>query len=441
MPFASVSFECWADGTALGEQVAIVGSCGALGNWNPAKCLRLDTRPPCGTPDAASGAIDRIRKKPFPVWSTCAELPLGDLEYKYVVVKGEGEVSWEGDLGGPNRKISVNSADKFVVRDKYWYPAPSWTTPGAFQVEGSGATKLPSPTLSNIYCCSFNIRYDTPESQEHDKEDRWDLRKDAIIKFLHRRSFDIIGFQEPCVHQVQWLFEQLWKDGYSYVGTGRESDGSGEAAAIFYKDDKLELRRWKTSWLSGKPNEAGSLLPGASHCPRTLTCLELHGNIQGRTYRISCFNTHLDFVGLKEKNFKVQTAMAELALRLMDDFCPTDLVPSLRVLTGDFNSVRTAERSPYAVITKAGYQDAGQDDTLPTFQGFDLKGGTCQANNEIGTIDFIFAKGQALKVMDFEAVQENYVREGEKRTRQFSDHLPIAARIGFPVTVSPYPVR
>eukprot|EP00440_Ansanella_granifera_P056315 gb/GFBE01061035.1/.p1 GENE.gb/GFBE01061035.1/~~gb/GFBE01061035.1/.p1 ORF type:complete len:431 (+),score=76.02 gb/GFBE01061035.1/:1-1293(+) len=430
MSFASFDFECWADKTALGEQIGVVGSCDALGNWNPAACLRLHTRPPCGVLDAGSGSVDNamVRAKPFPVWCSRAELPLGDVEYKYVVVTADGDVSWEGDLGGPNRIISVNSSGLYAVRDKFWYPTPSWTNAGAFQEKGSGAIEMPPAEMSNIYVCSFNIRYDTPESQVHDEEDRWDLRKEAVIEFLQQRSFDIIGFQEPCVHQVQWLFEQLWKDGYSYVGTGREKDGTGEATAIFYREDKLELRRWKTSWLSETPNAAGSLLPGASHCPRTLTCLELNGNIQGTMQRVCCFNTHLDFVGLKEKHFAVQTTMAEIALRLMDDFCSA--APSLRIFTGDFNSDRISERSPHAVITKAGYQDAGEGDTLPTFQGFDLKGGTCAANNELGTIDYIFVKGQGLKAMDFEAIQDNYIRAGEKRSRQFSDHLPIAARIG-----------
>lgn len=76
--------------TEMGEDVRVVGSVPALGSWNPALALRMQT-------DANS----------YPLWKSGSGLVVdADIEYKYVVARAasEGEVRWE-DCS--NRRIPV----------------------------------------------------------------------------------------------------------------------------------------------------------------------------------------------------------------------------------------------------------------------------------------------------------------------------------------------
>ncbi len=78
--------------TEMGEQIGLCGAGEALGNWNPARCVRLTTQ------------ADR-----YPLWSgevAVGEPPLEStefLEYKYLRLKPDGRVVWE-DLRS-NRRV------------------------------------------------------------------------------------------------------------------------------------------------------------------------------------------------------------------------------------------------------------------------------------------------------------------------------------------------
>ncbi|WP_440711498.1 glycoside hydrolase family 15 protein [Herbiconiux sp. YIM B11900] len=72
--------------TVWGENVFVVGSIPALGNWDPAKAIRLSS---AGYPD----------------WSVRVSLPAGTaIEYKFIKVDGAGKVVWES---GSNRQNTL----------------------------------------------------------------------------------------------------------------------------------------------------------------------------------------------------------------------------------------------------------------------------------------------------------------------------------------------
>ncbi|KAL4943984.1 hypothetical protein BDV06DRAFT_220753 [Aspergillus oleicola] len=84
----AVTFEVSAS-TAWGEEIRLVGSTWALGNWDSARGIAF--------------ATDRYSSSQ-PIWYATVRLAAGQtVEYKYIRVRG-GEVLWEGDL---NRQLNV----------------------------------------------------------------------------------------------------------------------------------------------------------------------------------------------------------------------------------------------------------------------------------------------------------------------------------------------
>lgn len=86
--------------TQPGEDVRVVGCSSQLGDWMPARGVRLQT-----TPDT------------YPFWKSESIALSEDTEYKYVVVKSqkEGEVRWEGCA---NRRIpTTNHYHSITVED------------------------------------------------------------------------------------------------------------------------------------------------------------------------------------------------------------------------------------------------------------------------------------------------------------------------------------
>ncbi|KAL4802602.1 Six-hairpin glycosidase-like protein [Aspergillus unguis] len=99
----SVTFEVSAS-TTPGEDIRVVGSTDALGNWDSARGLIFHT--------------DRYSSSE-PIWWAQVRIPTGEtVEYKYIRVRG-GNVIWEGDV---NRQLNVPSAcgERSVYRREYW---------------------------------------------------------------------------------------------------------------------------------------------------------------------------------------------------------------------------------------------------------------------------------------------------------------------------------
>ena len=97
---------------------------------------------------------------------------------------------------------------------------------------------------------SYNIRYDSP----NDGENRWDLRKDELVKLLEYYHPDFIGIQEAMPHQFKFIAQHI--DNYKYVGHGRDGfDSDSEATPIFYDANKFKLLGKDIFWLSSTPQK------------------------------------------------------------------------------------------------------------------------------------------------------------------------------------------
>ena len=88
---------------------------------------------------------------------------------------------------------------------------------------------------------TFNMRYANKEDSTNGNG--WGQRYPYIAQLIQFHGFDIFGTQECLYHQLQDLKRLM--PGYDYIGVGRE-DGkqAGEHAAIFYRTDKFEVKKY-----------------------------------------------------------------------------------------------------------------------------------------------------------------------------------------------------
>ena len=112
---------------------------------------------------------------------------------------------------------------------------------------------------------TFNLRCDN----NHDAENRWQFRKGIVLDRLEAEAPDVVGFQEVKPEMADFLRKHL--NGYLCVGCGRGVVYDGENNMIAFRQDKYELMRLETFWLSETPDTPGSRYPNQSDCPRVCT--------------------------------------------------------------------------------------------------------------------------------------------------------------------------
>ena len=259
-----------------------------------------------------------------------------------------------------------------------------------------------------ITVVSFNISY----SDNSDSVSSWEQRKPLIKSFLKNGEFDIISFQEVMNTQLRFLADIL--DDYSVVSAGR-NDGinNGEHCPIFFKTSKFDLLAKSYFWLSGSPEEPGSIDWG-DNLPRIVTWAKLRNERTGHIFFV--FNTRLGH------NEYAQDRSILLLLSKIKSIA--DNVPV--IITGDFNM--TPGSQPYKLITGNWHQyysfsDACQISTFPvtgnpdTYNQFKVKKG-------ISRLDYIFVNGY-LDVLNYKTFQ---ISKGDVF---ISDHYPVMAELKF----------
>jgi endonuclease/exonuclease/phosphatase family metal-dependent hydrolase len=169
---------------------------------------------------------------------------------------------------------------------------------------------------------SFNIRV----ACRRDGPNRWELRREALLRTIQAHFPDLLGCQEVSPQQRKFLEERL---GYAYAcrGEGRNADGGGEQATIFWRSDRFGLEQWWNFWLSPNPYQAGSRGWDAS-MPRICTMARLRCLDDQRSILLA--NTHFDHWGRLARS-----RSAGLVLELLSELAhPEDLL----VLLGDLNA-------------------------------------------------------------------------------------------------------
>src|SRR6187431_2279821 len=148
--------------------------------------------------------------------------------------------------------------------------------------------KAQTETQANVNVMTFNIRYDNPE----DEPNNWEQRKENVLKMIRFNEIDILGTQEVLAHQLKYLAENLTE--YEAIGVGRE-DGKekGEYSPILYNKNKFTLIKSGYFWLSETPEKPGKGWDAA--CERIATWIQVEDKATGK--KLFVLNTHFDHVG------------------------------------------------------------------------------------------------------------------------------------------------
>jgi endonuclease/exonuclease/phosphatase family metal-dependent hydrolase len=245
---------------------------------------------------------------------------------------------------------------------------------------------------------TFNIR----NGRGLDGRNLWWLRRRATAAVINAARPDVAGLQEVYRFQRRYLAGRL--DGCRLVGAGRNDGGArGEAAPVLYRDQRFELQRSETRWLSGTPKVAGSRTWG-NRSPRIVTMAWLRDRGSGE--RLGAVSTHLD-----EASAPARRRSAEAILRWLGE---EDDRPW--VVLGDLNT--TADDDAVRVLLDGGYRD-----TLAGLPGRGPGAGTEHAwkgRDDGKRIDFVLVPARW-------EVREAHIGRERPGGRLPSDHWPVMA--------------
>jgi len=255
----------------------------------------------------------------------------------------------------------------------------------------------------NLKLMTYNIRLDV----DSDGENAWSKRKEYFTSQIQFYSPDIFGVQEALPNQVTYIASAL--PNYNKFGIGREENGTGEAAAIYYKKDRFQVQESNTFWLSETPEKVSRGWDAA--CNRVCT-YGLFKDLKTKKM-FWVFNLHLDHIGEEARVKGVQ-----LVLSKMKEI-NTKKYPAF--LMGDFNS--EPETKQIGEIKKVMDDTKEVSKEKPfgpsgTFNGF--------KHNEPVTLllDYIFiSKNSGL------TIQKHAVLSDSKDLKYPSDHLPVLIEI------------
>lgn len=257
---------------------------------------------------------------------------------------------------------------------------------------------------------TYNIRF--AGNEEIDGVNAWSKRKKLVASMISFHHADIIGLQEALLIQLHDLSEML--PGYSWVGVGRD-DGimHGEFSAIFYRNNRFEVIKDSTFWLSETPNIPS--LGWDAMYPRIVTWAEFRDTQTGKTFFI--FNTHFDHIGITAKKSSSMLIKQKIA-NIVDD--------QPIILTGDFNTqdsteaynvlVSGSENEKHKFFDAQFISKTGHHGSNVTFNGF---GKSIVHSNKI---DFIFVTEELL-IIQHGVVDE--IVDGHYP----SDHMPVVAEM------------
>ena len=208
---------------------------------------------------------------------------------------------------------------------------------------------------------SFNIR----NGAARDGDNRWDNRRDLLLKTIKRFDPDLLATQEGLPAQRKWLEKRL--PGHFTLGRGRNKNGSGEQCTLFLRTSRFAVRGTGTFWLGTRPEEPG-IKGWDAALPRIASWARLGDQPTGKTLQF--VSTHFDHRG---KQARVESAKL-LRRRLGSTARELPLI-----LGGDFNARENsapydallADDSPFTDTFRAVTPTGGPCGTFNGFRGTD----------------------------------------------------------------------
>ena len=161
--------------------------------------------------------------------------------------------------------------------------------------------------------------------------------RDGINDFIHRAGLiydkveaekpEVIAFQEirkPTLELLQKMFPD-----YSFFGTLREKDYTGEGVYTAIRKDACSVLATEVFWLSPTPFAAGSRFADQSKCPRVCLMTKIRHHATNQVFRL--MNLHLDHVSDAARRQGIACVFSFLG-----DYEKRETLPTM--LMGDFNA-------------------------------------------------------------------------------------------------------
>lgn len=267
-----------------------------------------------------------------------------------------------------------------------------------------------------IKVISFNIKRDFGFS--FSQKNSWEKRRSIVAEMIKSSGASIVGVQE-LLPSMRSDVEHLLANDYTILGFGRfhgQKPKDDEHTDIIVRNNDVDIKFYKTFWLSRNPEEEASRALSAVF-PRICTVAEVY--IKDIDQKIRVFNTHFDHISGFARNLGVR-----IILDYINKFNEVDPLPC--ILMGDLNAgintraVRILRENLHSYKTfhlNDVYQHCTPDtisNTLHFFSG-KIKPGR-------SPIDYIFVSD------DFE-VLESHIDTKDFEGQYPSDHYPIIATL------------
>ncbi len=222
-------------------------------------------------------------------------------------------------------------------------------------------------------------------------------RKEDLFALIAEVSPDIICLQEVTVGWKALLSDDRFSE-YSFVGEGRDGNGSGEHNLVCWKKDKYSYISDHTFWLTNTPDKV-SKVPFAKCHNRICTYAHLRDSTGCAEFVIAC--THLD----NRSKYVRRRNTDSLLSNLKSIYTKLPLI-----LCGDINC--EIRDYPYRKITAALHDSMVlAKDAVPhgTFHGFS------ENSCDLSTIDFIFVNDaftvDSYRVLNYRGRSGNFISD------------------------------
>lgn len=268
--------------------------------------------------------------------------------------------------------------------------------------------ETPSPANGKtIRVVSSNIRF---MNNHEDQENGWDRRRKAVVSMMNDVRPAVIGFQECCSIQRDYILERCPE--YAYVDwLIRRNEKNLKPYAAFtdpvmWDTGVLELVGWDAFYLSETPHECSKSWDAVE--PRTALWCHFRHIPTGKEFIF--INTHLDHKGKEARKKGL-----DVIIEKMSEINPKGLP---MVTVGDFNAQYKAETLDRVKKEwKDARVEAKDSDDKYSFNGF--------GKSWNGTVDYIWYDGFR-RCHDYKVIVRKY-----DRVPFISDHYPIRADLEF----------
>lgn len=266
----------------------------------------------------------------------------------------------------------------------------SFNAAGNLQEKDGDTKVLPG----EIIMMSFNIRCIAPVDLGHKS---WFYRAKYVMEDVVKSSADVIGFQEVTKWQYDFLKKKM--PAYDSVIDYRDGKFNSEGCPVFYRQDRFELIKKGSFWLSETP-DVMSKYQGAA-CYRICSYAVLREKKTGLDFAV--FNTHLDHKSDEARIYGIGVVMdkikefGSLPSVIMGDLNARENSETYKNCTANFTDVKYLTREPDSGAT---YHNWGKEPD-----------NTC--------IDYFMTSPSGFRVNSFRVMRNTF--DGDYA----SDHYPI----------------